>query len=155
MERLAKKERFKLIPSVYLLLDREGKILLSRRYNTGFEDGNYGLISGHLDGDESVKTAMVREALEEANLAVNPEDLKVVHVLHRRTGRIENERIDIFLTVEKWSGKPQIMEPDKCDDLNWFPISQLPENTIAYIRQAIENYQKGIIYSEFGWERED
>lgn len=152
MERLAKKERFKVIPSVYLLLEKEGKILLSRRYNTGFEDGNYGLIAGHLDGDESVKTAMVREALEEADLTVNLEDLRVVHVLHRRTGRIENERIDIFLTTEKWSGEPEVMEPDRCDDLNWFPINQLPENTIDYIRQAIESYQKGVIYSEFGWE---
>jgi hypothetical protein len=66
--------------------------------------------------------------------------------------RIGNdERIDIFFTVDKWEGEPKNMEPKKCDDLGWFPLGDLPENTIPYIRQAIESIQKGITYSEHGW----
>ncbi|MFH0856765.1 MAG: NUDIX hydrolase, partial [bacterium] len=47
------KERFKVIPAVYLFLEEDGKILLLRRFNTGYEDGNYAFVSGHLDGGES------------------------------------------------------------------------------------------------------
>lgn len=46
-------QRFKLILSVYLIFERDGKVLLLKRQNTGYEDGNYGLVAGHADGNES------------------------------------------------------------------------------------------------------
>jgi 8-oxo-dGTP diphosphatase len=64
-------ERFKLILSVYLILVKDGKTLLLRRANTGFEDGNYGLVSGHADGNEAATDALCREVLEESNLKVD------------------------------------------------------------------------------------
>ncbi len=35
------REYFKLIPTSHLILLRSNKILLLRRFNTGYEDGNY------------------------------------------------------------------------------------------------------------------
>ena len=52
--------RFKLLSTVHLFLIHEDKILLLRRFNTGYEDGNYSVIAGHLDGNEEIKVAMVR-----------------------------------------------------------------------------------------------
>ncbi len=43
------------------------------------------------------------------------------------------------------------MEPDKCDDLQFFPLDNLPD-MIEPFRGAIDCIQKGITYSEFGWE---
>ena len=43
------------------------------------------------------------------------------------------------------------MEPNKCDDLIWVGLDNLPENTIDYIRAAINNYKAGISFSIFGW----
>ncbi len=40
-------KRFVLRSACYLILIREGKILLLRRFNTGWEDGKYTLIFGH------------------------------------------------------------------------------------------------------------
>ncbi|MFA5925709.1 MAG: NUDIX domain-containing protein [Parcubacteria group bacterium] len=128
-----KKERFKIVPASYLVLIEDGKILMLRRFNTGFEDGKYGLVSGHLDGGETFRETMVREAREEANITLCAEDLEVVHVLNRHV--IFNdvghrERVDLFIRPGKWEGKIKNMEPDKCDDLSWFPIDSLPGNTI-------------------------
>ncbi len=143
------KERFKLIPTSHLILIKGGNILLSRRFNTGFQDGNYSVVAGHLDGNETFIQGMIREAKEEAGIEIVAEDLEIVHVMHRKSP--PDERIDFFIKANKWRGEPKIVEPDKCDDLKWFLADNLPVNTVPYIRQAIENIKKKIFYSEFGW----
>lgn len=150
------KERFKMVAAVYVLLMRVDQILLLRRYNTGYEDGNYSLPAGHLDGDEPVRAAAVREAQEETGIVIQSHDLDVAHVLHRYTpveGAVADERIEFFLRVSKWDGLPRITEPDKCDELIWASLNQLPSNTIPYIRHVIEHVQMDVTFSEYGWPR--
>ena len=38
------KERFKVVPAVYLIIKNDNKILLSLRENTGYMDGYYGSV---------------------------------------------------------------------------------------------------------------
>jgi len=140
------KERFKIIPSVYLVLIKNNKILLSRRYNTGYFDGNYSFPAGHLDGDETLKQAMIREAKEEIDVILDPADLELIHIMNRRISN--NERVDFFFKAKKWQGEPKIMESDKCDDLSWFEFNNLPKNIIPYIKQAIDSFFDNINYSE-------
>jgi 8-oxo-dGTP diphosphatase len=147
-----KKEHFKITPAVYLILEKDGKILLSRRFQTGYQDGNYSMIAGHLDGRESMRQATVREAGEEAGILVNPTELEYVLTMHRLS--LDQERLDIFFTVKNWRGEIKNTEPEKCDDLSWFFMDNLPGNTIPYVKKAIECYKNGIKYLEFGWENE-
>ena len=147
------KERLKLIPTVYLVLTKDNKILLSRRYNTGFHDGEYSFPAGHLHGeDETLRQAMVREAKEEVGIEVDLADLELVHVMHRRQREPTNERrVNLFFMARKWKGEPKIMEPNKCDDLQWFELDKIPNNTISYIKQAINCFRNSITYSEHGF----
>jgi 8-oxo-dGTP pyrophosphatase MutT (NUDIX family) len=103
--------RFKAIPESHLILIKDEQILMLRRSNTGYEDGNYSVVAGHLDGGETAREAMVREAAEEAGIVVRAGD--------------------------RWHGEPRNMEPNKCDDLKWFPLPSLPENTVPYVRSVI------------------
>lgn len=141
--------RFQLIPTSHLFLIRDGKILLARRLNTGYEDGNWSVIAGHLDGNESARAAMVREAAEEGGIGINENDLRMVHVMHRKLP--DHERVDFFFEAKNWSGEPKIMEPDKCDAMEWFAFDKLPPNVIPYVSSAINHYLKGNYYSEFGF----
>jgi 8-oxo-dGTP diphosphatase len=141
-------ERFKLVSAVHIFLIRDGKVLLLRRFNTGYEDGNYSVVAGHLNGDEEVKTAAIREAHEEVGIRIAPADLRVVGVMHRKSN---DERVDFFLTVASWSGDVTNMEPDKCDRLAWFDVQDLPENVIPYVRRAFDNYRRGKWFDSFGW----
>lgn len=145
------KERFTLRVAAYLILTKGNKVLLLRRFNTGWEDGKYTLISGHLDGGETVMQAMIREAKEEAGITINKKNLRVVHAMHRKAND-NQEYIDFFLIAEKWSGKPKITEPDKCDKMKWFPLKNLPNNLLLYVREAIKYYGKNISFSEFSSE---
>lgn len=143
------RDNFPYVGAAYLLLIEDGKILLQRRYQTGFEDGNYGVPSGHLEGGESVREGCAREIKEEIGIDIKPENLEVVHVVHRNAAN--DERFDFFMTVSSYDGEVENCEPDKCDDLSWFPLDELPENTIDYIQEVIERYRAGVKYSEFGW----
>lgn len=148
------KDRHKAVPASYLVLLNDGKILLQRRFNTGYMDGNYGLPAGHVDKGESFTECIIREAQEEIGVELVPQDLKVAHIMHRFSGTDWGDlgyRIDLFFVAEKWQGNIEIKEPDKCDDLQWFDLANLPENIIPYIKLALENIKNKIFYSELGW----
>ena len=53
-----------------------------------------------------------------------------------------------FFVAKSWIGEPQNMEPDKCDNLQWFPLNGLPENMVPSTKFAIRNYQNGVLCSE-------
>ena len=111
------------------------------------------MVAGHVDKGETFTQCIIREALEEAGIILKPEDLKVAHILQRITTEAENnERVEAFITAEKWSGEISIKEPNKCDGMAWFELNNLPENIIPYVRHAINCIQNKIFYSEFGCE---
>jgi 8-oxo-dGTP diphosphatase len=143
-----KKKRFTLRSAVYLILIKGNKTLLSRRYNTGWMDGKFSLIAGHLDGNESIYQAMIREAKEEAGIVVKKKDLIPATVLHRLSDR---EYADFFFVCKKWKGTPHILEANKCDKMEWFDLDKLPKNTLLYIRKVFENYKNKVAFGEYGW----
>ncbi|MEK5325726.1 NUDIX hydrolase [Aeribacillus sp. FSL M8-0254] len=142
------KERFKVVAAVHIFLIKDNHILLLRRYNTGYEDGKYSVVAGHLDGDEDLITAAQREALEEAGIEIPYEDLDIVGVMHRKS---QEERIDFFLTAFNWHGEIVNKEPDKCDELKWYSLNELPDNVIPYVRRAINNFKEGKAFDIYGF----
>lgn len=86
--------------------------------------------------------------MEETGIAVKEDQLKMVHVMHRKS---TEERIDFFFEAIQWRDEPKIMEINKCDDLSWFPMNELPQNMVPYVRAGIENYKNKVVFSEFGW----
>lgn len=141
-------ERFRLVSAAHLFLIRDGKVLLLRRFNTGYEDGKYSVVAGHLEGGEEVKEAAIREAREEVGIEISPPDLQVVGVMHRKSN---DERVDFFLATTSWSGEIMNREPDRCDQLAWFDLDGLPENVIPYVGRALDNYRRGNWFDSFGW----
>ena len=99
--------------AVHIFLLREHSVLLLLRANTGYEDGNYSIVAGHLDGGESVTQAAVREAKEEVGIDLRPANLRVVGVMHRAS---DEERVDFFLSATDWAGTVSNREPDKCSE---------------------------------------
>ena len=137
--------------AVYLLLLREERVLMLRRHNTGYADGNYSVIAGHVEQDERVTHALVREAAEEVGIRIEASALQFVHVMQRQ-GVDGLVYVDFFFLAEYWEGQVQNGEPAKCDDLQWFPIAALPTNTIPYVREVLGMlHNRGRGFSEYGW----
>ncbi|MFI0434642.1 MAG: NUDIX domain-containing protein [Parachlamydiaceae bacterium] len=137
--------------AAYLILLNQGKILLSRRFNTGWQDGKFSLVAGHFDEHETAKEAIIREALEEAGIELSQDDLTVSYVLHR-WGK-DREYIDVYLTSKKWTGLIENREPEKCGELAWFSLDALPDSLIPHIRFVLQQIEANEHYGEFGWEK--
>lgn len=147
MDSPKKREYYIVVPSSYLFFRDGENILLSLRKNTGYRDGEYSLPAGHIETGEYPIAAAIREAKEETSVDINLADIELAHTMYRL--RDDHSRVEYFFVVKKWNGELSNAEPAKCGGLDWFPLEQLPENTIPYIRTAIERYAKGDIYSEF------
>jgi 8-oxo-dGTP diphosphatase len=150
--------------AVHLFFIRHNRVLLLRRRNTGWRDGEYSVPAGHVEQGETVTEAAIREAREEVGVALDRGALEVVHVMHRarddgsgvpalRVKRPEDERVDFFLAVRAWPAEPVNAEPDKCDDLRWARVDELPGNVIPYVGHALRCWREGVRFSEFGWGR--
>jgi 8-oxo-dGTP pyrophosphatase MutT (NUDIX family) len=128
-------------------------ILLLRRFNTGYEDGNYSVVAGHVEYGESVREAMRREALEEANIDLAIDDLHFAHIMFRRKTD-SSVKADFFFRCSRWNGEIINMEPQKCDELRWCDLQSLPHNMVPYVRVALVRISEGQQFSEFGWQQD-
>lgn len=144
-------ERYRSIIDVHLVLVREGMLLLTRRANTGYADGLLHMVSGHLEADEDVVAAIIREADEEVGIQIAREDLRFVHVMHHRNPG-EQARIGFFFSATHWKGEPVNREPHKCSEVLWCSIDALPDDIVAYPAEAIRRIRTGDVFSLHGWD---
>ena len=137
--------------AVHVFLLRDETVLLARRCNTGFEDGKLSVVAGHVEPGESVTRAALRETSEEVGVTLSPDRLRVVGVMHRKS---DDERVDFFLAyrLDGSDGEPENREPEKCSELTWVNVTQLPDDMIPYVRAGFENFRRGLWFHEFGWE---
>ena len=141
-------ERYKSMIVVDLMLTRTNEItgkkevLLALRKNTGYNDGKYELPGGHVEENEDLMNAMVREANEELGINLKVEDLKIEHILHNYKGN----RLNFIITTKKNEGDLQIGELDKCERLEWFDIENLPKNIYKKAENVIKEINNGIFY---------
>jgi 8-oxo-dGTP pyrophosphatase MutT (NUDIX family) len=135
--------------AVYIIIEnRDGRVLTLRRYNTGWSDGMYTLPAGHVDAGESVADAAVRELKEETSLEVDFDNIRFVHIMQRES---DAPYFDFYFETKLLGDSvPKIMEPEKCDDLQWVDISKLGGlPLLKNVKIALENIKKGMRISYY------
>ncbi|KEQ16250.1 nucleotide triphosphate diphosphatase NUDT15 [Endozoicomonas numazuensis] len=108
---------------VAVIVIRDSKILLGRRINSHGQ-GQWAFPGGHLEFGESPEECGIREVMEETGLNIN----------QLRTGPYTNDvfitegkhYITLFMIAESSSGIPQVKEPEKCLEWEWFEWDHLP-----------------------------
>jgi 8-oxo-dGTP diphosphatase len=144
----------KAVPSSYAFLLKDENVLLGRRINTGYYDGYYTVPSGHIEDGELPLGALKRELKEEVGTDIDTGSATLVHTMFRAKHDETGQRADYFFLVGSWTGEPTNAEPHRCNDLGWFPLSQLPTNMMHHVQYALECYQKGKYYSEIPFTKE-
>ena len=141
------KHNFRL--AVNLVFSKDNKILLMRRYNTGWNDGMYALMGGHVEDNENIFDTAIREAKEELGLTIQKEDL-----IPLLSMQVSTDHVYFYFGCENFTEEPKIMEPDQCDDLKYFDTNNLPENLIPADKKALNEIinNKSSKFTTFGWE---
>jgi len=135
--------------AVWLVLQRDQEILLLKRSNTGYMDGYYTLIAGHVEQNEGPTNAMLREAYEEAGISLNTSDVSFTHITYRKF--TDRKYINLFFSAKNVIVEPYNKEPDKCSEMKWFHLSHLPKKIDPNVKKAIDAIQSNQLYLESGW----
>ena len=133
--------------AINIIVEREGKILLSRRANTGWNDGKLCIPGGHVETGETPREAAVREAREEIGLDILTDGLKFLCTEVRLSK--ERSYISCIYTLQT-DQEPKNMELDKCSELIWVDPNIPNEDLIENFAQIIEKaYLGGEKYLEY------
>ncbi len=133
--------------AVHILLVVGEQVLLLKRKWTTFFDGFRSLPGWRLELGETMTAGAVRELKEEAGILIQSTDI-VKHLIMQHKD-IRGQRVYYFGLINDYKWKIQNMEPDKCADIKFFNLSNLPDKIIPHIKTAIQCISKNISYIEY------
>jgi 8-oxo-dGTP diphosphatase len=122
-----------------LLVDESGRLLLTLRRRPP-EAGCWSIVGGKLDYLETLEQCAVREALEEVGAAISIDSLLCV-TDHLVPAEGQHWVSPAFLAHVSSRGTKNC-EPEKTQDVRWFPIDGLPPNLTITARNAVEAYKQ-------------
>ena len=107
---------------VAALIFRDGKLLLGKRKGA-HGAGHWACPGGHLEFGESIEACAAREVLEETGLLIrNIQRVTFTNDIFMDEGR---HYVTLFMTANA-DGAPRVLEPEKCEQWNWFGWDELP-----------------------------
>ena len=122
-----------------LIFNKKGEILLMKRgRKSKNEAGWWSKPGGSVDYGETAIKGMEREIKEELDINV-----KIWGLLPHTDNIIKKENqhwVAINFLADLKSGKPKIMEPEKCDEIKWFNLKKLPQKITKTTQEPIKYY---------------
>ena len=102
------------------------------------------LPAGHINEGENQYDALIREAKEELDIEIDLKNIINSYVVLRRNffeidGKKLEPYIDYYFEISKCKGTPKIVEFNKCEELIWANIDNLPEPFINYEGDFLAN----------------
>lgn len=125
-----------------MVFNDKGELFLSKRnQNCKNERGCWETPGGSVEFGETLEQATKREMMEEYGA-----EIEILEQFPAADHMIPAEKqhwvATTFLAKFKPGQVPKIMEPEKCDDIGWFPLDGLP-NPLSLITQAdLRKYRK-------------
>lgn len=127
---------------VMILDEKKEKILLMKRgEKSKNEAGYWSKPGGAVEFGETVVESVKREIKEELNIEIDiwGYSLHTDHIIKK-----ENQHwVSPNLIGKISKGEPEIMEPDKCSEIKWFKLTELPKKITQTTKEPVEDYLSG------------
>lgn len=120
-----------------VIIMKEGEVLLGQRKNS-VGDGTWGFPGGKVDYYETNGACGVREVKEETGLDIELTDHSGVATTKNYFSSEDLYYITIFMQAKYVSGKPKVMELDKCGTWAWFDWNYLPQPLFSPVKNLIK-----------------
>lgn len=113
---------------------KDGKVLLGKR-KSAHGEGDYETPGGHLEYMESFEDCARRECKEEAGIEI--ENIRFLYLKNLKEF-VPKHYVHIELLADWKSGEPQVLEPEKKENWEWYELDNLPEPMFITETLAVE-----------------
>jgi mutator protein MutT len=124
-----------------IIVDEAGRVFLAKRGpKAKNERGLWEFPGGSVEFGEMLRDALAREIREEYGITIEVGDLLTVtdHILPD-----ENQHwVSPSYICRIREGQPAILEPDKCSDIGWFTLDNMPGDLTQVTRHDLELYRE-------------
>jgi 8-oxo-dGTP diphosphatase len=118
------------------IFNNKNQVLLGLR-KSEHANGTWCPPGGHMEYGESNEQAAIRETKEETGLDILSQDITLETATNDFFKESGKHYITLHMFCKKFSGTPQIMEPDKCAEWKWFDLNNLPENLMLPVKNFL------------------
>jgi mutator protein MutT len=124
-----------------IIINKEGRIFLARRGpKAKNEQGLWEFPGGSVEFGETLAEALQREMVEEYGIKVSVGEL--VDVVDHILPEERQHWVSPAFICEIISGEPYIREPEKCTEIGWFSVDQVPNELTQVTRVNLEHYRQ-------------
>jgi 8-oxo-dGTP diphosphatase len=127
---------------IAIVVVQEGKVLMGKRKGS-IAAGSWAFPGGHLEYGETPIECAARELLEETGLqAVSLKEGSWTNNIIEGT-----HYVTLFILIDKFTGVPKLLEPDKCEGWSWFSLNDLPKPLFPSLQFFFKG--KALKYTEY------
>src|SRR5271154_2282050 len=125
-----------------VMVIKGGKVLLGKRKGSHGE-GEYAWLGGHMEHMESFEECAQREVFEETGMKIG--NIKFLRLFNLKSYPPKHY-VDLAFVAQWISGEAKVMEPEKCEEWDWYDMDNLPGPRFATVDSFIESYKTGRDY---------
>jgi len=117
-----------------VMIFKNGKVLMGKRKGS-HGAGEYAFTGGHLEYLESFEECARRETLEECGVEIKNIRFQF---LANVTKYAPKHYVHVGLIADWENGEPKVLEPEKCENWDWYNLEQLPLPMLEMPRLAFQ-----------------
>jgi 8-oxo-dGTP diphosphatase len=121
-----------------VIVDKGRILLLLRRKSP--EEGSWSIPGGSVEFGETIEDAVIREIKEE--LGIDCTIITLLRVTNHISPLNSFHWVSPAFLVRVSAGTPKNIEMESHEDMQWFPIEDLPINLTITTRLALESYRE-------------